>query len=285
MKKLALFVFIFLNCFGKDKKVPDDAFMIDTIGAVIFSQEGTEIITFSDVVRPSLTGMQQSQEDLLFERLVYLDATKFKIAPNEEALDKYLAEIQKQNNLTLDELKLIFKQAGYSYQEGREQFKRLQTVKSLLDYKINSNLIVPKQQIEKYYNEQPEKEEAEYKLEYGTMTFQEDREDQQKQLLSFAQNQKNNPGVVWNEPFWMKDSEISEDKQFICTLKKGEISCPCETGTCFELYHLLDKKEEKVRSLEERYDDIARTLTQPKYEKLMEDYKKQLFDSVSILYF
>src|SRR5579872_472308 len=294
MKKLLLFITLFSLTIipAPNVQVPKDAFVIDSIGAVVFGQAGTEIITLSDVHRPSLTGAPQSQEDIIFERLVYLDAQKFKIAPDEEAVDKYLLEIQKQNNLTLDELKQIFKQAGYTYQEGREQFKRLQTVKSLLDYKINSNLIVPRQEIEEYYRVHPLKQEAEYTLQYALVPYQSDKEGQYEDIVEFinaqmAGNKKGveNPGIVWNEPFVMKQSEIADDKDFIFSMKVGSISMPRETASGFELYLLKDKKNERTATLEERQAEIIRALTQPKYEKLMNDYKKQLFDSVSILYF
>jgi parvulin-like peptidyl-prolyl isomerase len=294
MKKLLLLTVVFFGCLARDQKVPDDAFVIDTIGAVMFGQGGTEIITLSDVHRPSLTGVPQSQEDIIFERLVYLDAQKFKIAPDEEAVDKYLQEIQKQNNLTLDELKQIFRQAGYSYEEGRDQFKRLQTVKSLLDYKIHSNLIVPRQEIELYYKNNPVTKEDEYTLEYALVPFKGDKQDLREDLVEFVTKQKAGSkktqndadlGLVWNEPFTMKKSEIADDKAFIYDMKVGTVSAPRETEGGFELYRLVEKKDECIASLEDRYQEIVRTLTQPKYEKLMSDYKKQLFDSVSIVYF
>lgn len=295
MKKLLLLSIVFFGCFARDQKIPSNAFLIDGIGAVMFGQAGTEIVTLSDVHRPSLTGVQQSQEDIIFERLVYLDAQKFKISPDEEAVDKYLQEIQKQNNLTLEELKQIFRQAGYSYEEGREQFKRLQTVKSLLDYKIHSNLIVPRQEIEAYYKNNPVTQEAEYTLEYAMIPFKGDKQDQREDLTEFVTKQAASKkakkdeaqelGLVWNEPFTMKKSEIADDKEFIFDMKVGAISMPREGTGGFELYRLVDKKDERVATLEERYQEIVRTLTEPKYEKLMSDYKKQLFDSVAIVYF
>ncbi len=287
MKKtlFTLLAFSTLNVFSNDTKVPDDAFLIDTIEVVAFGQGGTEIVTLSDVLRPSLTGEKQSKDDIIFERLVYLDAQKFKIVPDEEGVDRYLAEIQKQNNLTLDKLKRIFQQAGYSYQEGREQFKRLQTVKTMMDFKISSNLIVPRKQVEKYYNEHPVKEEGSYYLRHGVVPFNDNKEQQEKELIAFAQTGKNDPGIEWENAYWYKKSELPDDKEFIFSMQRNEISKPVKIDGRYELYQLVDKKEERITPLDERYTDIVNILSRPKYEQLMKKYKKQLFDSVSILYF
>ena len=123
MKKLSVIIpllFITTIYASQDERiVPDSAVTIDTIQAVVFGQGGAQVITRSDVTRPSLSGAPQSLDDLIFERLVFLDAQKYKIVPDEDAVDKYLALVQKENNLTLDQLKEVFASAGYSYEEGR----------------------------------------------------------------------------------------------------------------------------------------------------------------------
>jgi hypothetical protein len=117
---------------------------------VIFGQEGSQVITASDVARPSLAGVQQTLDDIIFERLVYMDAQKYKILSDNDAVDRYLAIVQKENNLTHEQLRDIFSVSGYTYEEGREQFRVLQTVNSMLDFKIRSHVIVPKKQVEAY---------------------------------------------------------------------------------------------------------------------------------------
>ena len=265
--------------------VPADAVLIDTIEAVVFGQGGTEIVTHSDVIRPSLTGAQQKRDDIIFERLVYLDAQKFKIAPDEEGLDRYLAEIQKQNNLTLDDLKKIFSQAGYTYEEGREQFKRLQTVKTMMDFKVSSNLVIPRRQVEEYYDQHPLKEEGMYYLKHGFVSFEKDREKQKQKLSKLTPSSIDDFDIQWQEPYWFKKSEISDDKDFLFSLKTGSISEPQQTMNGFEFYYMIDKKDERIVPLEERYGDIVETLQRPKYQELMDKYKNQLFGTVSILSF
>lgn len=296
MKKkyvLLLSLFIPLLCAPKarqtvknKRRVPDSAFTIDTIQAIVFGQGGTQVIARSDVVRPSLTGVPQSLDDIIFERLVFLDAQKYKIVPDEDAVDKYLAIVQKENNLTLDQLKDIFASAGYTYEEGRQQFRVLQTVNSMLGLKIHSQVIVPRAQVEEYYKTHPEIKEAEYHLQYGFVPhIPEKRVLQEKALRVMVKTGKEMRGMQWQDPFWVKQSEIADDKVFLFSLKVGGVSKPRDRGDGYELYRLLDKHEEHIPTLDERYHEIAAILRRPVFEELMQKYKKSLFDSVSILNF
>ena len=274
-------------CASKDERiVPDSAFLIDSIQAVVFGQGGAQIITRSDVVRPSLTGMPQSLDDLIFERLVFLDAKKYNIVPDDDAVDKYLAIVQKENNMSLDQLKEVFASAGYTYEEGRQQFRVLQTVNSMLGVKIHSQVIVPRAQVEEYYSQNPVMQEAEYYLQYGFMPYvPEKREAQAKALRLMAKTGREVKDVQWNDPFWVKQSDVADDKEFIFSMNVGETSQPISQPGGYEIYRLIDKKDESIPTLDERYHEIADILRRPVYEQLMEKYKKNLFDSVSILNF
>lgn len=270
---------------NKDAKIPESALLIDTMQAVVFGQGGTQVITYSDVIRPGLAGAPRTLDDIVFERLVYLDAQKYKIMADEDAVDKYLTMVQKENNLTLDQLKDVFASAGYSYEEGREQFKMMQTVNSMLDFKIRSHVIVPRQLVEQYYHEHPVIDEATYKIQIGFLPAIEGKQDQQKKALEYmTRTTKEVRGIQWNEPFSVKKGDIADDKQFILNLKVGQSSMPIDRGNGFEVYRLVERKEERIPTLEERYKEIADILRKPIYQDLMDKYKKQLFDTSSVMY-
>ncbi len=271
---------------AKDAKIPESALLIDSIQAVVFGQNGTQIITYSDVIRPGLSGVPRTLDDIVFERLVFLDAQKFKINADEDAVDKYLAMIQKENNLTLDQLKDVFASAGYSYQEGREQFKMLQTVNSMLDFKIRSHVIVPRQLVEQYYHEHPVIEEAAYKIQVGFWPYIPGKEETQNKALTYmSKTGKAVRDVQWSEPFWVKKGDVAVEKQFIFNLKVGQSSLPNDRGgEGFEIYRLVEKTEERIPTLDERYKEIADTLRKPIYQDLMDRYKQQLFDTSSVMY-
>ena len=261
-------------------------FVIDTIEAVVLGQYGTEIITRSDIERPSLTGQMRTLDDIVFERLVVLDAVKHKIPMDDDAVDKYLTQIQRDNGLTMDQLNEVFSSAGYTLKEGREQLGLMQTVNTMLDFKVRSGLIVPRKSIEAYYEEHPEKTEARYLVQYARVPFDKGQQEdaQYVALQKYAQTGKGSGGIAWSEPFWIAQSEVADDKTFIFDLAVGSISQPQKMHNGFEMYRLKDKKEAQLRTLEERYREIANVLRQPRYQELMQEYREGLFASASILY-
>ncbi len=282
MKKIIIISILLINC----SWLLADLYLIDTIEAVTFAPEGTEIIARSDIERPSLAGQVRSRDDIIFERLVFLDARKYKIMPDEDAVDKYLAMVQRENNLTLDDLKAIFNAAGYSYEEGREQFKMMQAINSMLDFKIRQNLLVPRKQVEKYFEEHPEWQEATYSLAYAAVPFSaiKDKEQQKAELKELIKIGTDMRSIEWNEPFWVNHSDVAEDKSFIFTMKPSEVFMH-ETDQGFGLFRLEDKKERRLLTMDERYLDIADILRRPKYEELLQNYKDHLFNTASIIYF
>ncbi len=270
---------------GVQKQEPD-LFLIDTINAVIFGQEDTEVITQSDAQRVSLTGNMRSLDDIVFEGLVFLDAKKHKILPDDDMVDRYLVAIQRENNMKPGDLDMLFAHAGYTYQEGREQLKIMQAVNSMLDFKIRSNLIVSRKDIEQYYHEHPQIQEASYYLQYVVIPFSDTKthEEQEAELKQFAMHGKGLSGIAWSESFWVNKSDIAQGKDFLFTMKSGDISVPVKTAVGFELYYLKDKKEERARSLDDMRHEIVDILRRPKYVELLNEYKTTLFDASSILY-
>lgn len=272
---------------SKDQKiVPDSAFLIDAIEAVVFGQGGTQVITRSDVSRPNLSGVPQSLDDIIFERLVFLDAQKYKILPDDDAVDKYLAMVQKENNMTLDQLKDVFASAGYTYEEGRQQFRMMQTVSSMIDFKIRSQVIVPKKQVEEYYEQNPVVTEAKIKVQIGFIPIDYNRKDAQKKAVDYmTRTRKEMKGIEWGEPFELKQSEVADDKAFLFSLDPGSLSPAIEVPGGYQVYKILESEPERVQTLEERYHEIADILRRPIFEELMDAYKKNLFSSVAIVRF
>lgn len=253
----------------QDTKVPSNAFTINRILVSIYTEEGSAIITQLDIEKPTLQGEKRTLDEMIFEKLVFLDAKAHKVVPDEEAVDRHLQTVQRENNLTLDQLKMIFKAAGYTYEEGREQFAVMSTVNSMIDYKIRSRLIVPEKDVVAYYDAHPEMQEPRYYVEIGFVPGDE----------------KNMDEVLWGDPFWINKSEIAEDKEFIMQLKKGETSEFQEAAGGFEVYRLKEFEDERPKPLQARYKEISDALRRPRFEQLMQEYKKELFDNASIVYY
>ena len=272
---------------AKVGQVPNTAFTINKILVSIYTEEDSAIITQLDLEKPTLQGEKRTLEDMIFEKLVFLDAKAHKVVPDEEAIDRHLQGVQRENNLTLDQLKMIFKSAGYTYEEGREQFAVMSTVNSMIDYKIRSRLVVPEKDIEAYYNAHPEMEEPRYYIEMALVPLSSDESlDELKNMLTlYAQGKEEFTDVSWGKPFWINKSDLAEDKEFIINLKPEQIAPPYEVSDGFELYRLKKAEQERVKPLETRYKEISDKLRRPRFEQLLTEYKKELFDNASIVYY
>jgi len=262
-------------------------YLLDTIEAVVRIQKDTEIITKSDVDRPSLGGEIRPLQDIVFERSVFLDAKKHKILSDEDSLEAYLMAIQHEHNLTRDGLKSIFTAAGYTYEEGRAQLQMMQTTNTMIDFKIRSNLIVPRKEVITYYQAHPQVVEPSYILQRAVISLSstKTKEQQKKELVIFSKTKKSMYNIIWSEPFSIDQSDVAEEKQFIITMEPGDISLPIEISGEFELFRLKEKIKERILTLDERYREIVDILRQPKYKELLQAYKDSLFDTASITYF
>jgi len=264
-----------------------DLFRLDGIKAIVHTEGDTHIITESDLTRLGLGGETKSIEEEIFKEIAYERAKQRKMLPDEEAIDKHLKTVQRENNLTQEQLKAIFSSAGYTYEEGRNEFAVMTAVNSLLEFEIRSRLMVPEREVLAYYTAHPERRPASYYLERTVVAVPEDvtKEEFKEQLAEFTRTKKGFKDIVWSNPFWVLHPDLAEDKMFIATMKVGEISRPIEIEGGFELFRLKNAKPEHDAPLEERYQEIAAILRKPRYEALMKEYRKNLFDSASIIYF
>jgi len=267
------------NKADSSKADTNKGYVVDSIKAVIMSEEGTEIITLSDVNRPGLTGAPRTLEDMVFESEVFLDAKKHKILPDDDAVDKYLAGVMQEHNLTAKQLEEIFAQSGYTMKEGREEFRRMHANSSMIEYKIRSNLIIPRKRVEEYYNQNPEYAPDRYLFEYAAVPFE------SPFVVQGIVNPNLRAEIPWESSFWLSRDEVAEDKQAMLDLQVGEISRPYAADQGWQLYRLKEKQERRLKTLDERYTEIASLLRKPRYLKLLEEYKEFLGTVNSVFYF
>jgi hypothetical protein len=249
--------------------------VVDAIIARVYGQEGCHIITKSDLERPGLGGQLRSLNDLIFEGMVYLDALKHKVIIDDEAVDKYLQMIQRENNVTLEQIEQSFKDAGYTVAEGREQLRVMQTVNTMVNLRVNKNLVVPRKDVELYFKTYPEYTPEEFMFQYAFVA--EDGSVDQKERVSRALKATDqHDSFDWTKPFAILETDIAEEKKYLCTLSLGAISEPNKVEGGYELYRMVEKKEARLKTLDERYHQIVEILRRPKMKELQDEYRKKL---------
>lgn len=267
-----------------EESFEEPEYLLDALRAIVMTVEGTELVMQSDLERPALTGQVMSLEDRVAECCFYLDAVKQKAVATEDQIDRYLSAIQRDNNITLDDLKRTFEANDLTYAQAREQLGRMQTVNTIVELRVMSNVIVPRKNILAYYEENTPVHEAIYYLQRAVIPFEYNREVQRERLLKSINAGEENGGLRWSMVFSLAASDIAGDKTFIrdAELNRTIFGDAGEDG--FELYRVIDKKPERVIPIDECYAFIERTLRQPLYEKLMEEYKEKLFERMTIVY-
>ncbi len=260
---------------------------VDGIKAVFRGSEGTDLIMASELERPRLDGTKLTLEDAINDAAYGQEARKYKLWPSPEDVDKQLRMLGQTNHKTPKEFEELMVTLGYTPAEGRNAFAQMNAINSLIGFKITGNLVVPESDVIAYFNDHPEQEPSAYQLEYYVVPFA--KTQSKEEQLNYLQKviEKNDPKKVfkWNPPFWINENEIAADKQFIVELEPGQISQPLDSMYGFELFRLVSKRPGRLKTLEERYNDIVAILRKPKYGQLLAEFQKNLIDNASIIYF
>lgn len=247
---------------------------INEIVVVIYSTDGNQLILRLDI-RPSLDGMPRTLRQVVLESLMVLDALLLKIDITEDDADKFLAHLQKENGLTRQAIQDMFKELGFTYEEGREQLRRKQMIDAVLDYRVKMNIIVQRADVVAYYDAHPEYTEATYTL--AQAYIPEDslsREEVDNRIESGNLDR----GITWDEPFTLAEHELADDKKFITNEPVGSVVEIEEVEDGVELTRLLSKTEQQLIPLDDRYEEISMILRKEQFETKLEDYFQSLLD-------
>ncbi len=259
---------------------------IDTIKAIVSSKEGTKIVTQSDIYRPTLSGESQTLDNILFEKAVMLDAKKHQIVAGDDAVESYLEQIMSDNHLTPSQVRELFRSGGYTYDEGLKQLRDMQTINSMMQFKVSSELIIPRREVEQYYQDNPFYDEASYTVRRTLVPFAKDMtKEEQKEILQDRTARRKSERFIWGDSFTVQENDLAEEKKFITKISVSDVSEPQAVSGGFELFQLISKKESRLLSLDERYVEIVQILQQPKYVDVMNKYREELFNSVSVIKF
>ncbi len=268
---------------------------IDGVACRVNGPERSYIVCDSEKYKPGLAPISARNETELFEHfafseLAYQDWVQVmerqKMDPFDNAIvNSYIDGLCRQNNWSMSDLEQVLSRSGFSLQEGIKELKKMYAVNYMTEMKMQT-MAVPEEEIVAYYNAHPLYKEARVKAERAFVPYDHaiSHEMQLNQLVEFAQK-GTGYSVQWSTPCWFVENELAEHLKFIMTLQPPTISQPQETDGGFELYRIVINKPRAVISLKKRYKQIVAQLRQEKAGKIIEQYKKKLFDSASVVYF
>lgn len=295
MNKLIILLLFYGTSYAVDKKIvskplpvkkPKKVF-VDGINAVFRGSEGVDLVLASEVNRPRLDGSMATLQDSLTNLAFAQEARRYKIFPTPEEVEKQYEMIAHNNHKTIKELDAMVMQAGFTPAEARKEFAQINAVNSLINYKVTGNMVVPESEVIAYYEENPEYEAAAYLVETVLVPFStvQSRTEQLAQLQALANAGDPNGILNWAEGLWINEEDIAADKKFLTELNIGDISLPKEVFNGFQLFRVVQKKAQRLRTLDERYGQIVNILRRPKYTELMNNFQKELMDNASVIIF
>lgn len=255
----------------------------DEIVAVIYNPEGSIAITRSDT-RIGLDGQPRTLRQAILEQLMLLDAQKLKINITEDDVDRFLMQLQRQNGLTKYALEEMFRQLGFTYQEGREQLRNKQMIDTIVDYRVKSDkrMQVTPEEVEAYYQNNPL---------YSPMTvtlrqvFVSNEEFSASQIDAMIKDGTIAKKLKWEEPFVLEEQDIAEDKLFIKTAPLGSIVEREEDKEGIELTMLVERCEPRLIQLGDRYNEVEMDLRKERFFMLLREYEDKLLADATGLRF
>lgn len=274
------------------KEMNAERVYLDGIACAVNGPERCEIFCESDKYRHGLAPMMakndtEKLELFAFNELVYQNWLQImdrqKMDPNDNTIvNNYIDGLCRQNNWSMNDLEKILAQSGYTLQDGIKELKKMYAVNYMSEMKMQG-VVVPENEIEAYYKAHPLYNEPSIKISHAFISYGQatTKEDLVKKLA------KNGQGITieWEEPFWLKESEMADHMKFLLSVDAGAIADPLETNGGFELFKIIVKKPRRLVSLKKRYNHIVAQLRHEKSSGLFKTYKNQLFDSASIVYF
>ncbi len=249
-----------------------------------FEKSPDIVLTRLDIERPSIDGRRRTVEELVMDQLMNSEAIYFyRMVVPEDAVDKYINSIKEQHHLSDEQLRGMFKEVGYTYEEGRQQLAMGQAIDSLLNFKIRSRLIVLEKDVRAYYDAHPAYEEASYRIKKG---FIPEGVFTEEELKKITDEMMQNPAIQWSTSYWLLEDEITEErKEMLRAMKQGAYSHVEPATGGYEVIRLMQLKPRALKSFEDRYREISALLQEPQYYRLLDELKKELLDKYEIIYF
>lgn len=269
----------------KDTQKPPALKFEDKIAVIIHvnPEHDPIVITHKELNRPSINGTPQSKEEVIKARKIeYEGVHVFKMPIPDEAITNYLRQLKEQHGMTEEQFKQKFELAGYSYQEGIDELRRMLIVDQLFNFKIKSRLVVPEADVRAYYNAHPQELPESYNIKQGSLsggilTPQE--------LVELKETGKHSNLVDWNTPFWLADEDMAASLAHIKELPEGSIAAVMPNGSGYDVIQLIKKRPKRMRTFEESYKEITEILQRPLFEKLVKEYEKELEKKYEVVYF
>lgn len=250
-----------------------------TIDKIAVRVNGTNILQ-SDLDTPRIAeeGGVFTTEKAIVEEILYQRAAEMHLLPSALDIERQVVAFKLQNNfgdMTDQEFEDQLRHSGFTLKMYKHQMGRLIAVENVRRAEISEKIVITSQEVEDYYKAHPESTREEYKVKICTIPA--DHINDKDAWL------KESP-VAWEDLGWVATKDIKRELSVITSMQKGAISEPLKVDKVYQLVMVEDKHEQRLKTLDERYGDIERTLQLERRGKFLEQFEKDLKEKASIIY-
>ncbi len=257
--------------------------LVNKIVMIVYTDDEPIIITQLDIQRKTLDGKVRTADEVLKDHLKYYEATHYyKMSGYEEDTEKHISVIKAEYNLDDTGLGLLFKESGYTLEEGKEELRMVYAIRRLMQELIINRIVVSEKEIRDEYNNNRITVSASYKVRKGLISKKIITENQLKELLKTGKNKED---IVWSMPYWIAENELADHKKYITQMTIDQIELSDDLEDAYEVVQLVKHTPEHVKTFEECYNEILQKLRYPKYDELMKSYEKDLLKKYEVVHY
>lgn len=257
------------------------------IDKIIVLVNGIRILK-SDLDKPRISrdGGKYNLDELIEEEILIQRAIDRHMLPTEADVERQVVAFKLQNglgDLSATDFEEELKKFGFTLKEYKFQIGRLIACENIKRMEVTDKIVITSQEVENYYNNNPEVTPEEYYLKMiPTQTDPSNQNDSDKNISSGKKNNLNRANTV--DLGWIKKEDLDPKFEFVLTMKKGQISEMVNVNDKDYVIEISDKKESRKKTLDERYSEIEKLLTQKKQTKLIKKFEIDLKKNSTIIY-
>jgi len=252
------------------------------IDKIIVLVNGTRILK-SDLDKPRISrdGGKYNLDELIEEEILIQRAIDRHMLPTEADVERQVVAFKLQNglgDLSASDFEEELKKFGFTLKEYKFQIGRLIASENIKRMEVTDKIVITSQEVESYYNNNPEVMPEEYYLKMIPVQNQNNADKE-------ANIDKNNLNISDAVDLgWIKKEDLDPKFEFVLTMEKGQISEIVNVNDKNYVIEITDKKESRQKSLDERYSGIEKLLTQKKQAKLIKKFEIDLKKNSTIIY-
>ncbi len=257
--------------------------LLDQGVMVISGPVANAMITHSDVFEKlNLDGTAIPLERLVKMEIIQQEVIDTKMPYDETAAEKYLANIQKSNNLSLEDLEELAGQCRRTFPE----LKQLLTLQYVYDFflyhKFRAHLVPSDKDVQEYCDQNPDIQPGHCIIQVAFVDFNAANKMQVAQEIEHIIEGSIEDKLAWSDPIQVNYVDMADDKLFIKDMSVGQIHT-IEDAKAFELYRLVSKQDEHVVPVADRKAIVIDILNRKMYEDLLAKYEEHMLDNVAII--